>query len=116
MPTLDLTPQQVDLRLQVGDVRKFVMQFWTDDTKTQTLDVSSYTGWVSTIKATNGQTCALTIDLASAAVGQVTFTIPGGNLRNMPPKGIKWDASANVAGDPITLAEGRVTLKQDVSP
>lgn len=117
MATLDLLPTTLDLRLYVGDDPKLQLVFWADETKIDVMDLSDYTGWAATIRAPAGDTVAWSVDTSEAESGIVTLTLEGQDVRNFPNRGSKWDVrTITPEGREVTLMQGRVSVRQDVTP
>jgi hypothetical protein len=114
--TLDLLPTILDLRLYVGDDPKLQLVIWTDETKTEALDLSSYTDWEARIKSPAGATVDWSIDTSEAESGIIALTLEGEDVRDFPNRGNRWDVRVvSPEGREITLMQGRVSFREDVS-
>lgn len=117
MATLDLIPKELDLKLYVGDDPRLKLTFWTDKTKTETVDLSDYTGWAASIKSKDGESeTAFTFDLTDAADGVVILSLDGDTLRGFPHQGNRWDTKViDPDGREVSLYRGRVLIVEDVT-
>lgn len=114
MPTLDLTPAQLDLRLYVGDDPVVELRVWTDAAKTEGFDFTNYTGWASVVRAPSGSTAAFTIDTTDVATGVLRLRLEGDDVRTFPRTGCRWDVQCvDPDGRDLTLLTGRVVLRDD---
>lgn len=116
MPTLDLTPRTLDLKLEVGDDPTIQLTFWTDDTKTVLLDLTGYTGWAATIKTASGDSATWTVDASQQASSVIVLQLDGDLVRGFASRGTRWDVKViDADAREVTLIQGRVTFRQDVT-
>lgn len=114
MAILDLTPQQLDLKLIYGDDPLIYLTFWTDDTKTELLDLTGYTGWAATIRTAAGDTATFTVDASDQANSVIALQLDGEDVRDFPSKRTRWDCRVTLPdAREVTLYQGRVTFKAD---
>lgn len=113
---IDLIPQAVDLRLYVGDDTEMQITVFTDETKTEIVNLTPYTEWLAQIRSPAGDIVSFSADTAQAADGLVVLVVEGDLLRALPPKGCRWDLQVTEPPDrQVTLARGRVSLVADIS-
>ncbi len=117
MATLDLTPRQLNLKLIYGDDPLITLRFWTDDTKTELLDLTGYTGWTATIRTAAGDTATFAIDDdRQLTASEIDLLLDGEDVRDFPSKRTFWDCKAVLPdAREVTLYQGRVTFKADQS-
>jgi hypothetical protein len=116
MATLDLRPQELDLKLYIGDDPRLGFTFYEDSTKTSTVDLSDYTSWAATIVTPAGSSASFTVDTTDAALGRIILELEGNDIRGFPHKGNRWDfRCVDPDGKEITIARGRVPLIEDVT-
>lgn len=117
---IDLTPDTLDLVLYAGDNGDFQIKF--QDTDENPVDVSAWE-WESQIRNLREATdeIDLTVDNSDGVDGIIIVRIPGMVTANLATSayGDKsyWDIQATPPGlsDPITMLQGTVTCKKDVS-
>lgn len=114
MTTLDLTPRTLDLKLYVGDDPLIILTFYTDDTKTELLDLTGYTAWAATIRTAADDVVSWTVDDSQQADSIITLQLDGDAVRGLASKGTRWDCKATLPdARELTLYQGRVVFRQD---
>lgn len=116
MSILNFTAPVVNLKLEAGDDPIIGFNFWSDKAKTIPFDLTGFTGLASTIRSPTGAESSLIVIATGGASGQLAFQVDGSAIRTFPARGCMWDARVVTPdGREVTIAQGRVKIKQDVT-
>lgn len=112
MPTLDLTPTTIDLKLRVSDDVDFYLIVYANHTRTIPFDFTGFTSWAGTITPPTGSPVSFAIDDTDQATGRIHLTLDSSLLSALPEKGCRWTVTTvNTLTEDKTVILGRVTIQ-----
>lgn len=111
-----------NLTIPIGDTFSTALTFYSDEAKTQTIDVTGYTFKGQVRKCKNSSTVILefvsptTVDMTLASVGKVILKASAAVTGALAEENAVWDFKwTDTSGNVLTLIKGSVSIIETVT-